>query len=189
MLVGLETSKEVYFVGNKKTRNRTRPNDRKYERVCVFCGKSYISAKPDGKYCSYECLRSYARKCYRENKVTRQYQKTCPICGTAFQTLLPHKKYCCKDCAQIGAVESQRKYKEKAAAILAEQIRERIERKRLILHDRCKSCQFYNRELYLCDYRDITGKIRGKIVVKNGRKTIEVADECEEYRERVTENE
>lgn len=95
----------------KRARNR-RKYERKKERVkliesgqmqpgepyhlsCAFCGETFDSRTPFGKFCGPNCRAAFYRQ---EARKERTRECLCEICGTAFTTSRRDVKYCSDEC-------------------------------------------------------------------------------------------
>lgn len=65
---------------------------------CKWCGKSYESKVPWGKFCGSKCRNKYHNTFFRV-KVKKEYPRTsCPLCGVEFEITRIDKKYCSRSC-------------------------------------------------------------------------------------------
>lgn len=78
-------------------RNFARWNSPRYKkvRVCVVCGKNFITDKyKTGICCSVACRQEFVASKRRKEPV----QKICPTCDKVFVTKKPSQIYCSRDC-------------------------------------------------------------------------------------------
>lgn len=70
--------------------------ERKYNKVCLNCGKEYNSAVDRSKFCSPNCQSDYRRKSRVDDVV-----KHCSFCGNEYNSNKYQKElYCSKECKQ-----------------------------------------------------------------------------------------
>lgn len=77
----------------------------KYEKVCVICGKPFLTSQPRTKVCSGACRYEYRRfkeKEYRENLQKKKPKEIqigiCECCGKEFQKKTGRQVYCSSKC-------------------------------------------------------------------------------------------
>ena len=64
-------------------------------KVCVCCGKTFVAAHGNAKYCSEECRRKAKPPKLQRDPIE------CPVCGKVFIPRDIKQKCCCKHCGSI----------------------------------------------------------------------------------------
>ena len=77
------------------------------EKICEICGKKFLAARGNHKYCSAECSakgKTIKDKKFHEKKkqLIREslVERICPICGATFKPRSERQLCCCKPCGQ-----------------------------------------------------------------------------------------
>lgn len=92
------------FVGERPQTDKSKQK-KAYKKICQNCGKTFMAAYSNQKYCSISC-RNIAMN------YSMSIEKICLICGSKFKGI-PRQKYCCKDCAAVAQRESYKKWRER----------------------------------------------------------------------------
>lgn len=71
------------------------------ERICVECGKSFVTCRPQQIFCSKPCY-SKNRKIKKELK-----ERECDYCGKSFRTSRSRQRFCSKECSRLYNLKPQ----------------------------------------------------------------------------------
>lgn len=74
------------------------PPSRSYSKICIRCGKPFVSPRSSKVYCSSVCQKKNRYAAWKAGI----YYSACKKCGASFILTNPHKLYCSKECASIG---------------------------------------------------------------------------------------
>lgn len=93
--------KKVYTYPNRKYPSRYKKV--RYDRVCAYCGKEFVSHRISKEYCSRRCKDIAIRihngiKC---NTNPEPYHKICAVCGNPFDTFRDAAVTCSPECAKV----------------------------------------------------------------------------------------
>ena len=70
-------------------------------KACINCGVSFVTNRPNQKYCSDECSKSFYNKKYDEEyeSTFNPESRNCLECGRSYIPLSANQKYCSKECS------------------------------------------------------------------------------------------
>lgn len=90
------------------------------EKTCEICGKTFMAARGNHKYCSAECSakgKTVKDKEFHQKKKQlireRLVERICPICGTTFKPRSERQQCCCKPCTNYRCTSCWRKRAQK----------------------------------------------------------------------------
>lgn len=74
----------------------------KYNRVCAYCGKTFISMHRDCIYCSKKCgdISIRIKKGIKCNTNTEPFHKVCKVCGKPYDSYRESSVACSSDCSR-----------------------------------------------------------------------------------------
>lgn len=131
------------------------------QSVCLYCGKSYETARRRQKYCSSECGHLAQRKLKGTSRI-------CVICGNEFEPMYQGQQCCGEGCARQKGARTQRKPRTHYCRFCGKI----IERRR---RDRTDKRLYCSRE---CAFADKAKKCKtcGKVIT--GSQSDYCSDEC-----------
>lgn len=79
------------------------------DKVCVICGKTFQSYRPNAMTCSYECRKEMIKRNHAEKVKRLEYtfRKVCPTCGNEFMGRTSSQIYCSDECRFKGALKKR----------------------------------------------------------------------------------
>lgn len=81
------------------------------EKICVVCGKPFVTSGYAAKFCSFECS-EVCGKAHRVKPDGWVYHGTCPRCGKQFESKRT-RKYCTDECLYQAMLEKSRAARER----------------------------------------------------------------------------
>ena len=85
------------------------------EKLCAFCGKPFITARVNQRFCSTDCCYKWQLQTKNRHTLENQkiYKKCCAICGKPFTTNIKTKIYCGVGCSyQAQKNRNAKRYKD-----------------------------------------------------------------------------
>lgn len=75
---------------------------KKFEKICLYCNKEYMSTTDKSRFCSNYCANTYRHKMVYVPKEIKYVTKICKMCGNEFQgeSHKANQKYCSLECRQ-----------------------------------------------------------------------------------------
>ena len=82
-----------------------------YNKVCAYCGISFVAHNNRRIFCSKRCknISSKVKRGISGNRSTEPYHKQCVVCGSKFDTFRDKQNTCCHECAELYHNEIRRK--------------------------------------------------------------------------------
>lgn len=95
------------------------------KRICLHCGKEFVTANKRQKYCSTKCRIKHVNESQRSIRAAglKDEIRNCECCGKAFTPKTVKSRFCCNECLQKALRQQQKE--------------ERLKRKALM---RCEEC-------------------------------------------------
>lgn len=150
-----------------------KPRKKEFEKICLFCEKSFLGVTERARFCSKNCEVSYRHKQNYVPKPVKYITKICPNCKNEFQceTSKPNKKFCSGTCRDMYYKKYSSKKSRESNQII-ETLRKQIEIKVNEIINKSKS----NGDTYnntTLDYRllgDIPLEIRNIVLERDHNK-------------------